>query len=398
MGIFLDTVEDNIEFQGRLIDARKPQFKKLPKIEYCCEYCGFKSFDQEEYAKHLYHNHRGDYCYFIVNGQIGRDKARFIIDKPVTSNNIYCFGNNDNYNIEIKYKDSSDLPVKITPCSKIKNLSEVLPENVVGEITLTVYLNRHKEMYISLLFHQNIFFDKNNLIKEIGCMQSDLNKGVFNPVKFHDIPKKYNFNDYELKCWKGFYEYSIGINQLIKGEVGLANNKLEISYSYLSETLDLFYINNAKTNDILANMIKTLLSILEIKMCSFNYIKEVNSKSIFFPVRLLLDKDFKNSFTDWNLEESDSGIFFDNSTKIFIYSCVYILNDSYDEAKKKINEFIEEPTNKYSTIAKDLRDFLIGRLAEKSNNIELAKQHYVFLVDNNQFKNEYTRLMEKLNG
>jgi hypothetical protein len=133
-------------------------------------------------------------------------------------------------------------------------------------------------------------------------------------------------------------------------------------------------------------------------MCSFNYIKEVNSKSIFFPVRLLLEKDFKNTFTDWNLEESASGIFFDNSTKIFIYSCYYILNNSYDEAKKKINEFIEEPTNKYSNNAKDLRDFLIGRLAEKNNNIELAKQHYLFLVDNNQFKNEHTRLMEKLNG
>ena len=398
MGIFLDTVEDNSEFQGRLIDARKLQFVKHPKTEYCCQYCGFKSFDYEEYAKHLYYNHRGDYCYFMVNGQIGRDKARLIIDKPVTSNKIYCFGDNENYNFEIKYKDSSDLTIKTTHCGKIENLSEALPENVVGEITLTALIDRHKEMCIYLLFPQNISFDEDKLIKEIDCMQSDLNNGIFSYVKFFDVPKNYNFNDYELNCWNGFYDYSIGINQLVKGEVGLAKSKLEKSYSYLSETLDLFFVNSSKINDTLANMIKTLLSILEIKMCYFNYIRKASSKSIFYPVRLLLDKNFRNSFTDWKLEESDNGIFFDNSTKIFIYSCVYILNASYDEANKKIKEFIEEPTNENSTNAKDLRDFLIGRLAEKSNNLELAKQHYGFLVDNNQFKNEYTHLMEKING
>ena len=287
-----------------------------------------------------------------------------------------------------------------------------LPSNFEGKISITADFNKSKKV-IFLVFPESISLDEDELIEEIKIMQSALNSNSFNPIEMNKIGSK--FKSYNEICWKAFYDYSLGMNQLKKGDYQLAKDKLERAYSFLCNISDLIYLKRHKTankneyTDLL-KLIKTVLCILEMKMCYFKTISEISEKSIFYPIKAIKNRYWKNIV--WGIKDYLNGIFYDDSTKYFLESCVHILNKEFITANDSIVLFKKKESYNGKGIvsknAQDLYDFLRGRLEEakalneKNENIrkeyyEKAKNFYSLIINNSEFSNESSFILEELN-
>lgn len=413
MGICLDTIEDNDERIGQFIDTTINQnlaYKKAIK-NYSCEYCSFKTSDINELNNHIIDKHSKDVCYFLVNNSIGRGNETFIINKPISDNTIKWYGNKNIAKFYIDYKDTN-FDSKNLSLNNIEDIMKYLPSNFEGKIIITADFGKSK-IIIFLVFPESISLDEDKLIEEIKIMQSALNSNSFNPIEMNKIGSK--FKSYNEICWKAFYDYSLGMNQLNKGDYQLAKDKLERAYSFLCNISDLIYLKRHKTankneyTDLL-KLIKTVLCILEIKMCYFKTISEISEKSIFYPIKAIKNRYWKNIV--WGIKDYLNGIFYDDSTKYFLESCVHILNKEFITANDSIVLFKKKESYNGKGIvsknAQDLYDFLRGRLEEAkalneiNENIrkeyyEKAKNFYSLIINNSEFSNESSFILEELN-
>ena len=404
MGLSLDIVEDNYERIGQYIDTTSHNLAFENSIKYyTCDYCSFKTTDINDLNNHIIERHSKDYCYFSVNNEIGRGNETFIINRPISENSIKWFGNRKDTKFNIEYIDIS-FSRKVFTLINLDNMMKDLPSNFEGKLKITAEVDRNLSIVIYLEFPQSIILNEKELIEKINNMQKELNSYSFDSVKMQELGC--NFKSYDEICWNGFFDYSLGMSQLIKGDYKLAKDKLENSYNVLWNLCDLIYLKRNKTGYLkeytqLLKMIKTVLCILEIKMCFFNNILQTSDKSIFYPFKALKNRKWVK--VDWNMIEYLSGIFFDDSTKYFLKTCVFILNKDFEAAKEALELYKRCETYNVNKIvsknAQCLYDFLRGRLEEvealneknneiRKNHLVKALQYYSFIKKHREFSKE----------
>jgi len=381
MGILSDIIEDRSEFIGQLVDARKKQLG-LPRtlIEtktFVCNLCSASVKSELDLEKHYDTFHPQDYCYFQINGEIGRDGETFLIDKPVSRCSVVLQGVSRR-KLHVFGADYQNVTLDV---QSGQDFSSLLPDEFDGRLAICVPLSAGRSVTIFLQCQEKISFEPEKVEPLIREMQNALIGERFDSNECQMHLDRSDFTSIEQKYWDGFFEYSLGMKLEMAGNKN-AKARLEKAYYFLFQ--------------IVTPLANTAVCILELKMGFFNRLKNCSCQSVFYPASCLIRPDWK-SITDysWNFSRSRAGVFVDSQFIAILKTSALLLSRKLAEAEEELNALESSNTQK-SQIVFDIAAILRARLALLGNKYNLAEKYYKILEHHPAFGKEASDFIKGL--
>ena len=386
MGLFMDTLEDNLERTGQYLDVlvlpQKPvgidTFPQIPPLVHC-PLCGEVVIAENDLKQHFMDKHANRYAYLLVDGKIVRDAI--YTDSRISSLIAHLI------NIpraKIKIEASGLAPVEMDFSEEI-SIMEYLRNFQTGEINIAIHLPgsvRQYSIYCGTLPEIGI--------EEIDRASSDY---LYYPLNENKEPNWSLFQKsfssperhrLERQYADGLYEYAVGVHMVQIGQDG--KDRLESALGNLSP----FRTPYAVTIQRVLALRMNLFGLLQTCM----YPSRFAAANDFFNLREMRLSRKPTIHNDKGFHDYGYAVYIDPFTEMFIDALHAYYNKDYrllDDLCNKLDSLCHGPDRNN----RDKLFLLRARTCLKRNDIAAAQSFYQRLIENPDFKRE-TR--EALNG
>ena len=382
MGLFMDTLEDNLEKTGQYLDvlvlpSRPLDVGRFPPVIPLihCPLCGEVVIAEYALKQHFIDKHANRYVYLMADGKIIRDTV--YIENKMNSLAVYLI---NIPSAKIKIEATRMVPVEMNFSENI-SIMEYLREFQAGEINIAIYVpggTRQYSVYCGSLpeirieeiertSSEHLFYPLNENIEP----NWDLFKRNISVLGQHQLERQYA---------DGLYEYAIGSHMISNGKDG--KDRLECALGSLLPFRTPYAV--------------TVQRVLALRMNLFSLLRTCR-----FPSRFAAANDFFNDQKIDRKQESDMArgchdygyaVYIDPFTEMFIDALHAYYNEDYgllDNLCGKLDSLCHGPD-------RNNRDKLLlirARTALKRNGIIAANSHYQMLIDNPDFKEEAKEIL-----
>ena len=386
MGLFMDTLEDNLERTGQYLDVlvlpSRPIDKKTsppvpPMIH--CPLCGEVVIAENDLRQHFMDKHANRYAYLLADGKIIRDSL--YTEKIVASLVAHLINVS---RAKIRIEATGLAPVEMDFSEEI-SIMEHLPNFHTGEINIAIHLPggfRQYSIYCGLLPEIGI--------EEIDRASSDC---LFYPLNENNepdwplfqktflVPERHRL---ERQYAAGLYEYAVGIHMVRMGRD--AKDRLESALGSLASFRTPYAV--------------TIQRILALRMNLFGLLRTCTPPSRFAAANYFFNHQemrlSRKQTNDTAKEFHDYGyaVYIDPFTEMFIDALHAYYNEDYgllNDLCGKLDSLCHGPDRNN----RDKLNLLRARTYLKRNDITAAQSLYQMLIDNPNFKRE---AREELDG
>lgn len=385
MGMFMDTIEDNLEFQGQFLQQyrliRQEPYKNIEPIPLeKCPVCQ-KQLSFSELNQHIISEHQSQYSYLRVNDSIVRDKSSV---QWIEKLEIVLLGY-DNANIEIAGSNFQE-EVNVTRSSE---LLDYIPNNYEGEIKLKIVFDQNQRKdKVFVIYNKSIPEFKNeeldNLIfewqKELESSSKDLK---YNPnfqswkSQFEELPNK---SDLSQRYFDGFLDYGIGLNLERKEKYGKAKEHLENAFRRLLP--------------FRTKLSRTVVRLLGLKMNCFGVFKDCSLNSPFAPADAMFNNaQIPNGNKFKIAKTSETGVFIDSFSHLLLDTLESFYNCDENQSLVLLNTLKRNPFSSEKNNV-DKLNFVSAKYFSYIGETQKAIEEFSILEYHPLFGNEAKRFLK----
>jgi len=384
MGLFMDTLEDNLERTGQYLDVlvlpSKPAstgaFVPVPSLIHC-PLCGEVVIAKSALKQHFMDKHANRYTYILADGKIIRDSL--YMEKSMTSLVAHLI---NIPSAKIRIEATGLIPVEMDFSEEISIMEHVRTFHT-GEINIAIHTpggTRQYSIYCGTLPEIRI--------EEIDRASSD---HLFYPLNENREPnwslfkKSFSIPDQhqlERQYADGLYEYAVGIHMVRTGQDG--KDRLESALGHLVPFRTPYAV--------------TIQRVLALRMNLFGLLRTCTSPSRFAAANDFFNDQemrlYRKQINDSSVgfQEYGYAVYIDPFSEMFIDAINAYYNEDYGLLKDLCGRL---DSLCYGT-DRNNRDKLLllrARTSLKRSDIAAAQSFYELLTDNPDFKKEAREIL-----